>query len=244
MKLGISCVTAPYGLVSVFIQREGHWGKMPVLAEVFAILGNFSPIRRQSRNWVRIACCSNNSPFWSFFRNEPYVWMDLGIGMAGHDLIALFLKPLFHDLHGKIQQFPVSDLDPLVGNKPSWIDCFTAAHVDQSPARSFRSPSIRRPSHRHEAGVAIPSSRDRKQPIPAARHLCPILNILQSDEEYLIANTERQVLEEWRTRIDLQPALQPILEKTLDVPSRSLPHGEEFGRGFSGFDLVQFHAFR
>lgn len=115
---------------------------------------------------------------------------------------------------------------------------FFVAQVDQTPARSVRLPLPQGSAHGHEAGIAVPAFCHQLKALTVPRHLGLLLDILHSKEERLVAKPEREVFEKGRARVDLEPALQPVLKEALDVIAGRFPRSEEIIRGLGHRDFV------
>jgi hypothetical protein len=77
--------------------------------------------------------------------------------------------------------------------------------------------------------VAVTPGGDTQEPLQTSRPLDLTILVLDSQEEKLVAQSKRQMLEERGIQVRPKPSIQPAPSGTLDVPPRRVPALSKLG---------------
>ena len=110
--------------------------------------------------------------------------------------MAVFFDLITDDLDRKVLQFPVGHLNLLISDLRWRIDDLPGSCVLKSTSRKDCLPSACTLAHRHQASVPVTPIGNAQEPLQTSRSLDLAILILNSQEEKLVAQAKRQMLEE------------------------------------------------
>lgn len=135
---------------------------------------------------------------------------------------------------------PRRHLDLLSGDQGHRVDRLSGLCVQQAPTRHVGHPGAAEELllHRQDAGVSIGVPGGGSKPTEGARALGLAIHVLDTDEEQLIAEAERQVLQERRVGMCAQPGLDPAIHLLAQVDAGSRPARKEGFRHLVHLNVV------
>ena len=212
---------------------------------------DFIPIVRALRLSFRVSGSADNDPLRSLaLADKPECRINLRIALPGHDLVSLTFQMLAHHLHGHVVSLPRSHFDFFLRDQGGRIDRRVVACVNKSPSAFLGAPfsSWETPFHRHEACAAIGFVGQIEQAfhVPRAAHFT--VSIDNSDEKYLVAESEGKVLKKRRVWMSTKPALYATLNLGVQVHAGRFPAFKKIRSHFlrvyfmHGFSLIVFRA--